>query len=48
MILNPFRCEKCKEELQPEDIMVGVDKDGNLGRICGFCGNQIIIKEKLI
>ena len=42
MILNPFKCEKCENELQPEDILVGTDKD-NLIRKCGFCGNEVIV-----
>jgi len=45
MILNPFKCENCKEELQPEDIMVGITKEGDVARICGFCGNQINIMK---
>lgn len=44
-ILNPFRCEKCKRELQPENILVGF-KDMTLVRICAFCGNKVLIKEK--
>jgi len=45
-IINPFKCEKCERELQPEDI--GLDLDGyELVRICGFCGNRIIIKSEI-
>lgn len=40
MILNPFICENCKEELQPEDIFVSIENN-NLVRICGFCGNKV-------
>jgi hypothetical protein len=39
-ILNPFSCEKCGRELQPENIGVAVEH-GNLIRICLFCGNKV-------
>ena len=39
-------CKGCKEELQPEDIMVGVDKEGNLMRVCSLCGRTEIVEEK--
>ena len=40
MILNPFKCENCGEELQPDKI--GVDFRGtDLIRICGFCFHEI-------
>jgi len=42
-ILNPFLCENCEEELQPKNIKVGIDEEGNLIRICGFCGNKVKI-----
>jgi len=42
MTLNPFKCEKCELELQPENILLGVD-NGNLIRVCAFCGNKIQI-----
>ena len=45
MILNPFPCEKCGEELQPEDILLGINKLGDLVRRCNFCDNEVIIKE---
>ena len=42
MILNPFKCENCKEELQPD--MIGIETiDGKLVRVCMFCGNEIFI-----
>ena len=48
MILNPFKCEKCGKELQPEDIGIKVnDEDSeSLIRICMFCGNEVKIQEK--
>jgi hypothetical protein len=44
MIMNPFSCENCKEELQPENIGVNVNEKGELVRICLFCGNEVIVK----
>ena len=43
MILNPFKCEGCKRELQPEDIQIGIDKAGDLERVCGFCFMGLMI-----
>lgn len=40
MILNPFKCEKCQEPLQPNDIGIKVESD-DLIRVCGFCGNEV-------
>ena len=45
MILNPFKCEGCKRELQPEDIQIGINKAGDLERVCGFCGHEVKLKE---
>lgn len=45
MILNPFKCEKCKRELQPENLGVDVDDGGELIRICGFCGNKVEVRK---
>ena len=44
MILNPFNCENCNEELQPEDIGVAIDDKGDLIRVCLFCGNKVKIE----
>jgi hypothetical protein len=44
IILNAIICEQCKRELQPEDIGVDVDKNGDLVRVCLFCGNKVIVK----
>jgi hypothetical protein len=44
MIINPIICEKCNIELQPEHICVDVE-DGNLVRVCAYCGNRIKITE---
>jgi len=46
MIINPIICKNCKNELQPEDLKVGVE-NGELIRICGFCGEKTKV-EKLI
>ena len=40
MILNPFKCQNCGEELQPEDILLNIDED-HLISICGFCGGVL-------
>ena len=45
MIINPFRCDNCIEELQPEDIGVTL-KEGELVRVCLFCGNTIKLKKE--
>ena len=43
MILNPIICEKCGRELQPD--MLGVNmRDGDLIRVCGFCGDEVKVK----
>ena len=44
MIINPMRCKKCNEELQPEDLLVGTDKQGNLVKVCRFCGDEAEVK----
>ena len=45
MIVNPFQCEKCCRHLQPHNLGAYTDGDGNLIRICLFCGNEVIIKN---
>jgi len=37
MIINGFKCEGCGEELQADDISVGINTEGNMVRICRFC-----------
>jgi transcription elongation factor Elf1 len=44
MILNPFKCPKCKNPLQPEDVGVKVE-NGKLIRICKYCGDEFKIEE---
>jgi len=44
MIINPIKCEKCKGELQPENLGVKLSEKGELVRFCLFCGDEIIIK----
>jgi len=45
MILNPFKCKKCGEELQPENLLVGTSPDGKLTRKCGFCGFEEVVEK---
>jgi len=45
MILNPFKCEACKEELQPEDILLDTNRNGELIRVCKFCYNEVKIEQ---
>lgn len=40
MIGNLIKCEGCDAELQPGDVLVGTDDEGNLVRKCGFCGQE--------
>ena len=44
MILNPFKCEKCGTPLQPEDLLVGLNDEGELIRKCAFCGNEVNVE----
>jgi len=44
MILNPFCCPNCKRELQPEDLGMKTDDEGNLVRVCMFCNDEVVIK----
>ena len=41
MILNPFKCPKCDNELQPENVGVKFGPNGELIRVCGFCGDEV-------
>ena len=43
MIGNLIECERCKRELQPEDIGVKT-KDGELYRVCLYCGFEVKVK----
>jgi len=40
VILNPIKCKKCGQELQPGDILIGIDEDDLVSK-CGFCGEEI-------
>jgi len=44
MIINPFKCESCGRELQPDDIGVGTNEDNELIKQCGFCGCEVVVK----
>lgn len=40
MVGNLIKCKKCKRELQPEELLVGIDgKD--LVTECVYCGEEI-------
>ena len=43
MIINPIKCEKCGEDMQPDDIGIG-SKNDELIRICLHCGNEVAIR----
>lgn len=40
IIQNAIKCKECKEELQPENLLVGLSNEGELVRKCGFCGYE--------
>ena len=40
MILDTISCKACKRELQPNDISVGTNDEGDLTKICMFCGHE--------
>ena len=40
VILNPFKCKKCGQELQPENILLNTDGKDLISK-CGFCGEEI-------
>lgn len=40
MILNPIICKKCNNGLQPDMIGVKIE-NGDLVRVCGFCGHEV-------
>ena len=44
MIINPIKCEKCGNELQPEDIKLGIGIKG-LVKKCGYCGHEVEIEK---
>jgi|WetSurMetagenome_2_1015567.scaffolds.fasta_scaffold10513_13 hypothetical protein len=48
MIINPFKCENCNNDLQPEDILITTFTDGELYRTCRFCGDKIKVNAKKI
>lgn len=39
-----IQCELCKKELQLKDIAVSININGEVIKICKFCGNEVIIK----
>lgn len=41
MIGNLIKCEGCSAELQPEDLLVGIDTGGNLIRKCAYCSYEV-------
>ena len=46
VIINPMKCENCNRELQAENLMVNTDREGNLIRICGFCGHEVKVNTQ--
>ena len=40
MVGHLIRCKECGKELQPEDILIGME-EGNLISKCNFCGGEI-------
>jgi len=44
MVGNLIECEGCGAELQPEDLLIGTDSDGDLTRVCAFCGYEVKVK----
>jgi len=45
MIINPIKCENCGQELQPENIKLGIGIKG-LVKKCPYCGYEVEIKEE--
>lgn len=43
-IINPMKCKKCEEELQPEDLLVGTNEKEELVKVCRFCGLEAEVK----
>ena len=46
MIMNPIVCKNCKTELQPNEILVGINNNGDLIRACSYCQDEVIIKKE--
>lgn len=44
VIINPFICPNCKQELQPEVVGV-IMENTELIRVCKFCGDKVKIVE---
>jgi hypothetical protein len=44
MIINPIICENCKAELQPSEILLGVE-NGELISMCAYCRYKINKKK---
>ena len=40
MIGNLIKCKECGRELQPEDILVGLEGNDLVSK-CAFCGGEI-------
>lgn len=41
MTINLFKCKYCLRELQPENICVYYNKDDEIIRVCGYCGDEV-------
>jgi len=46
VIINPMKCESCKQGLQPNNLLVGMNKEGDLIRKCNYCGNKVIVESE--
>lgn len=47
MIGNLIKCENCGAELQPEDILLNINKEGELIRMCRFCGYKVNVDKEV-
>ena len=45
VILNPYICSTCLKELQPQNIGVDISDEGELIRVCLFCGARMVMKD---
>ena len=46
MILNPFKCENCDMELQPSQVLVGVNDKNDLIRKFVCCGYEVVVGDE--
>jgi len=41
VIINPMKCESCGEELQADEVLIGVNENTEMIRKCEHCGNEV-------